>query len=168
MKSFIYLTLLLLISCVNNNPNVSAKSMLISDNKLLVQSFKKWISLNKTGNYSYNVFVSSFSGYQSNTKIIVKNNKVIAREFSSMGLAPKLVEWKETAGKLGSHKSGASLKLMERLYRECAKILKADKSKNNLTLTFDKSGLLNYCVSAPKGCMDDCSSGVKISSISMQ
>lgn len=121
------------------------------------------------GSYSYDVPFGSYFGGGSDTKLVVKGERVVERSFT-MTMAPGAPaglgaseSYDETGAAVGSHSDGAAAVRLEDLYAKCEdEVITQDRSKNDVFVTFGKDGILETCVYVPKGCQDDCSFGVEI------
>lgn len=135
----------------------------------LINSYIKWKNLERgKSSYQYTVEFLSWTGFGSQTKIKVKDSKVVGREyyqFEQQG--QKKEQYTEDAIQLGSHKEGAAIKVIPELYQECAfKVIPRSFLPNeNLIINYHDSGVLNTCVTRNSACADDCSVGVKVSQI---
>ncbi len=126
------------------------------------------------GNYSYNVKWSSFAGFGAETTILVKDNRVVGREFKTIRLTDSPISpnqkqetWSETVEDLGSHKRGAPPKTLDELYKEAVRTAGQKLSENDHRyLKFDKQGLLLHCFIIDKRIADDApKQGVDINQI---
>jgi hypothetical protein len=120
--------------------------------------------------YRYESEISSFTGYGELTVITVDDDDVVRRRFASYEdlafRANRLEAWVEEANELGSHLSGGPVLTIDALYARCrADILTVDPDENEISFTVDQRGLLDTCTYVPKGCLDDCEEGVRISAI---
>lgn len=73
--------------------------------------------------------------------------------------------YSETKSNLGTHEKGAKPLTIDELYESCAgEYLIVDKEDNTIYFEATTEGLMTLCGFVPKGCMDDCFSGVNIDS----
>ena len=144
----------------------------------VLESQKEWQKLKQDcqGNYSYDVKWSSFAGFGSETKISVRDNRVVGREFKTFKLtdgpspAGQQQEiWAEAVKDLGSHKRGAPPKTLDELYKEAVGAASQKLSENERRyLKFDKQGLLLQCFIVDTRIADDApKQGVDITSITL-
>lgn len=151
--------------CINDNNSEYMENL---EKSLLVWSDYK----SKNGNsYQYSTDFLSWVGFGSKTTIIVNDDSVVRRIYRSWDRdGNEISQWVEsTSTKLGTNKEGAPLKIIEELYDECREmLLTKDSEKNSISLDFDKKGMIKNCLFSPKNCADDCSSGVRINSLSFQ
>ena len=149
-----------------------------NDLEKVLTSQKKWERLKQKcdGNYSYVVQWTSFAGFGAETTIIVKDNRVVGREFKTLKLTDgptppdqKQEIWAESAKDLGSHKRGAPLKTLDELYQKARLVAGQEPSENERRyLKFDKQGLLLQCFIVDTRIADDApQQGVDIASINL-
>ncbi|NOR70381.1 MAG: hypothetical protein GQ532_11935 [Methylomarinum sp.] len=139
----------------------------------LENSLSSWhvLKRQKGASYQYATEFSSWVGFGNETIISVKRDVVVEREYRSWNnKGEKTLFWNELSpNELGKHKEGAPLKTMDELYDDCREILITKGSeKNRINLSFNKRGIMRTCLYTPKYCADDCSSGVRIKSLSFQ
>jgi len=135
-------------------------------------SQQAWSSAKAENNasYRYESEISSFTGYGELTVITVADDDVVRRRFASYEdldfRANRLEAWTEEANELGSHLNGGPVLTIDALYARCrAEILTVDPDENEIIFTVNQRGLLDKCTYVPKGCVDDCEEGVRISAI---
>lgn len=148
----------------------------------LVASQKAWDAAKEKsgGNYSYDVTTVFYSGTSHTTTVVVKNNAVVERRFEKgSGINPakpnakpakSVVEWVETAADLGKHEGPAAKpKTVDELYSDAFKVLNGPIAKyEQLTVAFDKQGLLKDCFTVDKRLADDNTrKGVAIESLKL-
>lgn len=153
---------------LSGNISVSGADVDVWKEKLTT-SQKTWETVRKTcrGNYSYQVTRDFYSGTSQTTTVVVRDNKVIERRFekgsASKPLPPgakpakTVVEWIETAADLGKHEGPAAKpKTMDELYADASKVLSEPIAKyEQLTVSFDKEGLLKDCFTIDTRIADD-------------
>lgn len=137
------------------------------------KSLQRWNQFKKEHNnsYEYTVGTSSFTGYITQTKIMVKNGVVNARKYAhnyddeSERPLDELKEiYAEDKFNLNTHEEGFKPITIDEIYSTCAgTYLVVDEVENKISFAVDDLGLLKYCGYYPKGCLDDCSRGVSIS-----
>lgn len=139
-------------------------------------SYKAWLSykVNIHNSYRYTSGWGSWTGYGSETTIDVSNGKIISRDYiffkghnDGTGIVDTIKSWHEDVATLNSHGQDAGdLMTMDDIYTKARTVwLKADIKKNDIYFETDKNGLLFSCGFVPKGCQDDCFSGINIKSI---
>ncbi|MCH2181063.1 MAG: protease inhibitor I42 family protein [Mariniblastus sp.] len=138
---------------------------LSNDLEKVLTSQKKWEKTKQEcdGDYSYLVQWSSFAGFGTETTILVKDNRVVGREFKTLKLTDgptppdqKQEAWTETLKDLGSHERGAPPKTLDELYREARQVAGRNLSKNERRfLKFDNNGLLLQCYIVDTRIADD-------------
>lgn len=124
-----------------------------SDADRLAASATKWQAAKKAcdGDYSYKVVVASFAGQISETTIVVRDNRVVARRLSSASRQPDRiqspqVDWEETGEDIGTHEGAAAPLTLDELYEAARRIAAADVPEHHIRdLGFDERGLLKYC-----------------------
>ena len=175
-QRYLCLTWLMLLIC--------ASPGMADDQEKLQASLKTWHQLRKKseGDYSYTVRWTSFvPGVGHETKVIVRDNKVVERRFRSFDGPPVLVKpgqpatqpkgktWSEKGKSLGTHKAGAPPKTLDQLYSEAFQNLKLElKEHERRFVRFDKQGLLLSCFTVDTRIADDApGKGVKITGISL-
>ncbi|MDP1797427.1 MAG: hypothetical protein Q8K78_08100 [Planctomycetaceae bacterium] len=131
----------------------------------LAVSQKAWEAAGKKcqGDYSYQVTVAFYSGTTQTTTVVVRDHKVTERKFArgvvAKGKPPAepVTEWVETAADLGKHEGPAAKpKTMDELYTDAAKLLDGPIAKHEqLTVSFDKDGLLKECFTIDTRIADD-------------
>jgi len=155
----------------------------------LDKSLKTWQKLKKEcgGNYSYSIRFTSWVGFGHETTIVVRDNKVAERRYRSWSGRPQIVvpvepgkppkpakpegeTWTEKGDKLGSHKKGAPLKMLDQLYEEAAKIANAKlQPHQRFFFRVDKRGLLTSCFYVDTRIADDApTTGVNIGRIELE
>ncbi len=139
------------------------------------ESYDSWKDFKKAKNnsYSYTATTVSWTGFSTETKIVVKDGLVKERIYNRYNTngwtGPKTLEasWKEDASSLNSHSGGAEILTLDQVYEKAKNIwLKADKDKNEIYFEEKNNGMISTCGYVPKDCMDDCFIGIKISEIS--
>lgn len=149
-----------------------------NDLEKVLNSQKKWEKTKQEcdGDYSYLVRWTSFGGFGTETTILVRDNRVIGREFKTLKLTDgptppdqKQEEWGETLENLGSHKRGAPTKTLDELYREARQVAGRELSENERRfLKFDENGLLLQCYIVDTRIADDApKEGVDLNRISL-
>jgi len=145
------------------------------------EGLKTWETLKEKcgGNYSYTVRWSSAFGFGHSTEVVVRDNKVVARNYEELA-APRPIApgekppapkgWKEEGDSLGSHKNGAPAKTLDELYAE-AKVVAAKELPSHLRryIRLDKQGLPTSCFTVDTRIADDApTKGLNVSSIKLE
>lgn len=121
----------------------------------------------RTGNsYRYMVRTESWTGYVTETEIIVEKGtpvgrhyKLLVRDSSALDIRD---EWIEDQSTLGSHNQGFPTWTLDRIY-DTAKYDWLRKRRNTDTYFETKNeGMISTCGYVEKGCADDCFTGVEI------
>ncbi|MBE9583709.1 hypothetical protein IM792_04555 [Mucilaginibacter sp. JRF] len=146
--------------------------------KAYERSYKTWLSYKGTVNNSYIYTVTSGSvfGYKSKTVLTVINGKADNRSFiaerekqNTTGAAPEYEvyeQWNESSASIGSHHSGANALTIDQVYDKYrTEWLKVSSKDNDVFFEAKNDGLITMCGYVPKGCMDDCFVGIRISEI---
>ena len=122
--------------------------------------------------YSYITYHSSVFGSYAETKIIVQDGTVIGRIFKAGVYLQNTSQldvresWTETISDLNTHTNGAKTLTLDDIYQKAPKEwLNVDAKMNHVYFTTDTNGFIASCGYVPKGCMDDCFSGVQIKAI---
>ncbi|WP_072680817.1 hypothetical protein [Arcobacter sp. LA11] len=135
----------------------------------LEKSFLIWkeIKINNNSTYTFTSEFISWIGFGNRSKIYVKNDEIIKKEYSSWNSNGKILEkFTERKNNLGNSKKGIIPQKIDDLYEICkVTILRKDKKTNNIYIGYDKKKILKYCLYSPKNCADDCSKGVRIDRI---
>ena len=127
------------------------------------------------GNYSYRVSWSSWTGFGNETIIIVRDNRVIERQYRVFS-TPQInspttnrKNWKEEGSFIGSHKDGHPPKTLDQLYIEASNLMKQPIPPHHRPyLRLDQNNLLLACYTRDTRIADDAPiNGVRITSISL-
>ncbi len=165
--------LLILFSCKKeDDPLTSIES---KSGLSYVESLDKWNKLKELNGNSYTFQIEFFSwtGQGSVTELKVKNGEVIGRTYEEIitkypngEVELEIIDsYSESIADLGSHERGAALVSIDDLYKSCAKkYLVVDSKKNRIYFETETNGMMRLCGFYPEGCVDDCYSGVSISS----
>ena len=171
VKTLILFLIFIGISCSTN------KIIQISNTEIETnfnKSLKQWKIQKKAHNNSYEYQVSylSWVGYRNTTKLVVRNGKLVSREFSETQQDEndrftdnEILIFKEDESNINKNQKGFKAVLLDELYDDCgAQSLQANEKENKLFFTVDDMGIMSSCGYTPKDCVDDCSIGVYISS----
>lgn len=165
-------TLLLALSCSNNdvNPLTDIRgSSSVSYN----QSLTLWNRLKKQyGNsYTYAVTQTSFTTIIQTTQLQVDDGTVTNRTYEAFmytgsdGGKKILHAYAENSTNLGTHEGGFPITTFDELYDSCATTyLAVNPDSHSMYFDTTETGIMKLCGSAPKGCIDDCYTGVMITS----
>ncbi len=137
------------------------------------ESKQEWDKLKAKNNnsYTYTILEESFTGFGSETTILVRRGKVVERHYEAFEISEengtKTVTYsysEENARELGQHPEGAEPLTMDQLYRSCvAQYLIADSGTNEIYFETNEEGVMMLCGFVPHGCQDDCYRGITIS-----
>lgn len=135
-----------------------------TDAERLAASLAKWTEAKAAcgGNYRYRVIQSSFTGFRSETLVVVQANRVVERRYETVmppqpGTipAPKL-EWVETGDEIGKHKGAAEPRTLDELYAVAKKLVESEVPAEHVrSLGLDKQGLLQHCFLRDRRIQDD-------------
>jgi hypothetical protein len=139
-------------------------------------SYKKWQQFKNQNNNSYSYVAYRFYtfGDRTETKITVKNGKVIEREYTmwtnqaNSAVSIVVETWVENEALLNSHQQlrAAQILTLDQVYAKAKTVwLKVDKKDNEVFFEDENDGLISSAGSIPKGCQDDCFNGISIKEI---
>ncbi|MES2064961.1 MAG: hypothetical protein V4456_23795 [Bacteroidota bacterium] len=140
-------------------------------------SYKKLTAFKSESNNSYSYIAYrfyTFLGDHTETKITVKNGKVTARQFTAWTNEPNsnvsvvAETWIENEALLNSHDQlrAAEVLTLDQVYAKAKSVwLKADKKENDVYFEVKNNGLISSAGYVPKGCQDDCFTGISIKEI---
>ncbi|MFD0794046.1 hypothetical protein ACFQZX_10490 [Mucilaginibacter litoreus] len=145
-------------------------------NSVYDNSFEKWQAFKKQSNnsYSYTAYRAyAFFAERTETKITVKNGKVVQREFTMWsnqatggGTPPSVVEtWMENEDSLNTHDQlrAAETLTLDEIYAKAKKQwLNVSKKDNDVSFRTDNDGIISSAGYVSKGCQDDCFTGISI------
>ncbi|RYF26235.1 MAG: hypothetical protein EOO42_01995 [Flavobacteriales bacterium] len=171
MKKNLYLLLVLIVTSFA----ACKKDDIVYDDAFR-KSNRAWLAFKKesNNNYSYNVSVGSWTGYGSNTIILVKNGKVVERSFKSQNITytttgMEIVEresWTETATNLNTHDNGAATTLtLDEVYAKAKSIWLVKRKDAETFFEANNNGMISLAGYVENGCQDDCFNGITIVSI---
>lgn len=172
MKTKIYFIALVLINCLMFS--CSSEDELNYQNDFQ-KSEKAWLDFKESSNNSYKYVVSGgtlFLAYSWETTITVSNGKVIQRYFKYTGNTENIpdnvpLEWTEEENQISSHENSpaAAALTLDQIYSKAEKEWLVKKKDVTVYFESKNNGLISTCGYVPKGCMDDCFSGIRIKSI---
>ena len=148
-------------------------------NTKLDASQQKWVAFRNTNhnNYTYTAYYFSIVGNQSaETKFTIRAGKITNRSFlyikylgsaANPNLRDTVKNWQETANTLNTHGTEAhELLTLDQIYSTAKNVwLKADPAKNDIYFEANNDGLISSAGYVPKGCQDDCLTGIYIKDI---
>lgn len=144
------------------------------------RSLRTWNELvkEKGGSYFYQTSFGSMEGnYSNKTKITVKNNIPVAREYEesiseidSVDPVTKMASFKkeilsqysEDELSLGKNQKGHPAITIDSLYKKCRDKLDVSPKENYIYFETNDHGIISTCGYVPIDCMDDCFNGVDI------
>jgi len=138
------------------------------------KSYQKWLDFKKSANnsYRYETLTSSWTGYSTKSTITVRAGKVVGRSYLAQSIADQQTnaikveeEWTEDEGNLNSHPRGFNTITLDEIYQKAKNdwLLKRKDAKTYFET--ENNGMLSSCGYVSNGCMDDCFTGIYISSI---
>lgn len=132
-----------------------------------------WKKLKKEHNNSYEFSINfvSFTGYRNETRITVKEGKIVKRSYEEsftdeLPIGYEIEKWEETGDEIGKHEKGKKPITMDDVYefaKSCSN-MKTDKRGRQVEVFFElnKEGIITTTGYVPNGCMDDCFHGYHI------
>jgi len=136
--------------------------------------YTKWLEFKAVSNnsYSYIAYSSLAFGNRSETKLTIQNGKIIARDYVASRYKPGTSQtevfksWAESGATLNTHSDGYELLTLDQVYSKAkTEWLQADKKGNDIYFEAKNNGMLSSAGYVPKGCMDDCFTGINIKEI---
>jgi hypothetical protein len=120
--------------------------------------------------YSYDRRWSSVFGGGSSTEVEIRHDVPTRRRYSTAqgdgGVSsPLMVVWDETGDMVGRNTTSYTVfppSTVEQLLAECAMVLAHSPADYILNLVTDPYGVPLECTNFPRGCYDDCESGIRI------
>lgn len=161
---------LLLFSC---SADLYAPNLLVTGENgyNYLQSEKEWKKLKDKhqNSYSYTVSEQSFSGFGSETTIMVMDGQVVSRNYKAYIISEndgskEITEtYTETEGDLGSHSEGAPPVTLDELYEDCrTEYLMVDPETHTIYFDTTEEGVISLCGHVPELCGDDCFVGFRL------
>lgn len=139
------------------------------------ESYAQWLSFKSTSHnsYTYVAHGGSVFGYYAQTKFTVQNGKITGREYLSGSFKPNTdslkinKSWVENSTSLNSHGTeGHELLTLDEVYAKAKTVwLKANSKENDVYFESGNNGMISSAGYVPKGCMDDCFTGINIKNI---
>ena len=166
------LIILLLISTglVPSKDNIEYKSA-------FEDSFDAWIDFKRaSGNtYSYIVTSGSWTGTSSETRISVREGKVVGRNFILRHLASDRVsgydileEWYENEAQINTHENGAPPITLDEVYSKARSKWLIKRQNTETYFEANNNGMISTCGYRDRDCADDCFTGINISFIGIE
>jgi hypothetical protein len=141
-----------------------------------VKSYRTWLNFKESsGNaYAYTVSGSSWVGLAWETTLTISNGKVLQREFrftqiADYPIADEDQEWIETGTELGTHEAtpAAAAVTLDEVYQKAKNNWLQTRSGTRTYFETENDGMISLCGYVPKGCADDCFTGIRIARIEM-
>lgn len=169
-KNFYIITLLLInifvLSCSNDDD--------LNYQNDFEKSKSAWLNFkaSASNSYQYVVSESSFATPESwETTITISNGTVIQRYFTYIGSPENIPDeeltWTENENEINSHpnSNAASPQTLDEIYAKAETEWLIKRKDTNAYFETKNNGLISTCGYAEKGCMDDCFTGIRITSI---
>jgi hypothetical protein len=137
-------------------------------------SYSAWLSFKKSSNnsYSYVTYYGSWTGTYAESKITIQNGKLVARDFFFIRptVVPNVVDtlkkWAERGSTLNTHTDGFEGLTLDQVYAKAKnEWLKVNKAENDIIFQANNNGLISLAGYVPKGCQDDCLTGIHVKDI---
>jgi hypothetical protein len=135
-----------------------------------LQAFKK----TSDNSYSYIVYNGSVFGSHAESKIIVQKGKVMGRSFVSGHYDPGSTSlivnttWEESGSTLNTHEGGFEALTLDQVYaRAKTQWLNVSKKDNDIYFEASNNGIISSAGYVPKGCQDDCFTGVHLKEVTV-
>ena len=170
----ISLLVVALVGCAKDDPTTPADGgSMDGPGADLARSLTVWTGLKQQRGASYSYTspwrIYPFGGLFE-TRIEVRDDRVVKRSFGLIGEGP---QWVEEGDQIGSHPSGgtplnvvAPAVTIDEMHDRCARDVLPLKSKDTfVTLDFHDSGLLKGCVHQPANCADTCEQGYRLTNL---
>jgi len=140
----------------------------------LEKSLKAWTDFKSVSNnsYSYITGTVSWTGYSTETTIIVSNGQIIGRSYIAKGRKDDqtalviLEQWQEDINSLNTHNNGATLLTLDQIYELAKTDLLLKRPDVSISFEANNSGMISAAGYVQNGCQDDCFTGIRIKSIS--
>jgi len=138
------------------------------------KSYNAWLSFKETsGNsYRYSVTGGSWTGFGWQTTITVTDGKVTERHYklapppgSTVTIPADKLEWTETGNEIGTHDGSAAALTLDEVYERARTEWLVKRSGAKTYFEAKNNGMLSSCGYVKDGCVDDCFTGISISSI---
>ncbi len=169
MKKQNYLIILLLIL----GSFISCKKDGIAYSNDFEKSYNAWLSFKKAANnsYRYTQAFSSWTGYSTATTFTINKGLVVKRSFiakSREQTTNQLIiveQWEEEGTSLNSHQNGIPLRTLDEIYQKAKTDWLLKRKNAKAYFEVKNNGMISTCGYAEDTCVDDCFSGVRITSI---
>lgn len=137
------------------------------------KSYKAWQAFKTSSNnsYTYTQQFGSWTGYSDETTITVKDGKVIGRSYIAKMIKqpsnqPAVVEeWTEDINSLNTHANRPAALTLDEIYEKAKTVWLVKKKDAEVYLETKNNGMISSCGFVPDNCVDDCFTGIKITSI---
>lgn len=167
---FLILAGLLFVSCKKSKDDDIAYYKEFTNSYRAFDDFKA-----SSGNsYSFTVITASWAWGRSGTEttIKVKDGKAIERSYVSKRVVNYttneeviLEQWTEDEASLRSHQSGFTLFTLDEVYQKAKTDWLLKRNDTDTYFEAGNNGMLSNCGYVPRGCTDDCFTGITISAI---
>lgn len=164
LSIFVFLLALLAAGCKKDSAGTKFDDSLDAFNRFKASS-------NNT--YTYTASSGSWTGSSVETKFIVVNGHVTGREIR-LAYPPnspailKDTTIVETGAALNTHREGHEVLTLDQVYRKAqTEWLTADKKNNDIYFEANNNGMISSAGFVPKGCQDDCFTGITITEINL-
>lgn len=123
--------------------------------------------------YTYTASSGSWTSSSVETKFIVVNGHVTGREVHLAYPPNSPATFKdttivETGAALNTHREGHEVLTLDQVYVKAqTEWLKADKKMNDVYFETNNNGMISSAGFVPKGCQDDCFTGITITEINL-
>ncbi|MBD1392088.1 hypothetical protein [Mucilaginibacter glaciei] len=138
-------------------------------------SYQSWQAFKKKSNssYSYTAYNGSIFGGHAETIFTIKNDKIISRKYIAGSYKPNTdsliisTTWTEDAATLNTHNNaGHELLTLDQVYNKAeTEWFRVDPKENDIYFEAANAGLISTAGYVPKGCQDDCLTGIHIKDI---
>jgi hypothetical protein len=166
MKATNYLSVLLLIATLFT----ACKKDKIEYKSDFEKSYRAWLNFKTaSGNsYSYQVSTSSWTNFQTFTKITVSNGQVTGRTYMARSTNPPSEavtiheQWEEDQNTLNTHQNAAATLTLDEIYDQAKTVWLKKRTDADFYFEANNDGMISTCGFVPDGCQDDCFSGINI------
>lgn len=139
------------------------------------QSFQAWLTFKKESrnSYEYTVQQNSWTGYMSQTTITVAEGEVTRRHFKivstggNQNIPEEELEWTEEKGNFSEFGTSAAapIRTLDEIYEMAKTHWLVKREGSSSTFEAKNNGMISLCGFTPENCVDDCFSGIYITSI---
>jgi hypothetical protein len=137
-------------------------------------SVKAWqnFKAESRNNYSYTTYTSSWTGYYTETTIMVINGQITSRAYVAKGMKDDqtnaiqvLEEWRESGTTLNSHQNGARMLTLDQVYDLAKNDLLLKRANAKTYFEAKNDGIISSAGYVDENCADDCFNGISIRSV---